>query len=197
MIISKIILGTALLIAAIILVNFFDKHLKKNELSRIFFITGTSGSGKSMVTELLKKRLSEQLFDIHDFDEVGVPSGADAQWRQATTEYWVARAADNAKQGKSTVVCGVVVPTEVTHAANNIQNKICFGFLKIDDALIRQRLQGRAWSEQLILDNINWAHQLEKEVRQYGGFVIDCANKNGEQVADECCVRMNVGNGFT
>lgn len=131
----------------------------------IFFITGTSGSGKSTVMEHLKKQLPESNFAVHDFDEVGVPSDADQAWRMATTQYWVEKAQCYAAQNKVTVICGVTVPSEVIDAVKGTALQPCFAFLKIDDAVIKQRLQERGWSEQLIQDNINWAHALESQVR--------------------------------
>lgn len=62
------------------------------------------------------------------------------------------------------VICGVTVPSEVMEAIKNTALQPCFAFLKIDDATITQRLQARGWSEQLIQDNINWAHFLESQV---------------------------------
>lgn len=131
----------------------------------IFFITGTSGSGKSTIMEHLKKQLPESHFVVHDFDEVGVPSDADQAWRIATTQHWIEQAQQYAAQNKVAVICGVTVPTEVTEAVKDTALQPFFSLLKIDDATITQRLQARGWHEQLIQDNINWAHFLESEVR--------------------------------
>ena len=50
-----------------------------------------------------------------------------------------------------------------------------FGLLKIADTTIRNRLVARGWSEQLIIDNINWAHFLEDEVeKQESHFIVLC-----------------------
>ena len=131
----------------------------------IFFITGTSGSGKSTVMELLKAELPATHFSVHDFDEVGVPDNADQTWRIATTQYWIEKAQQYAAQNKSVVICGVTVPTEVMEAIKHTGLQPCFAILKIDDVMIKQRLQERGWSEQVIQDNINWAHALESQVK--------------------------------
>lgn len=131
----------------------------------IFFITGTSGSGKTTVMEHLKEQLPPSHFVVHDFDEVGVPSDADQTWRIATTQYWVEKAQQYAAQNKVAVVCGVTVPSEVLQTIKDTALQPCFAFLKIDVATIKQRLQARGWHEQLIQDNINWAHFLESAVR--------------------------------
>lgn len=131
----------------------------------IFFITGTSGSGKSTIMEHLKEQLPASHFVLHDFDEVGVPDNADQAWRIATTQYWIEKAQQYAAQNKATVICGVTVPSEVMEIVQGTALQPFFALLKIDDATITQRLQERGWSEQLIQDNINWAHALESQVR--------------------------------
>ena len=131
----------------------------------IFFITGTSGSGKTTVMDHLKEQLPVSHFAVHDFDEVGVPDNADQAWRIATTQYWIEKAQHYATQNQATVICGVTVPSEVMEAIKHTSLQPCFAFLKIDDATIKQRLQARGWHEQLIQDNINWAHFLESEIR--------------------------------
>lgn len=78
----------------------------------IFFITGTSGSGKSTVMELLKAELPAKQYSVHDFDEVGVPDNADQAWRIATTQHWIEKAQHYAAQNKTTVICGVTVPSD-------------------------------------------------------------------------------------
>ena len=64
---------------------------------------------------------------------------------------------------------------------------ICFGFIKITDEVIRQRLQARGWNDQLIQDNINWAHYLEKQVQQQMCYLIvdSSFDTKPEQMADE------------
>lgn len=151
----------------------------------VFFITGTSGSGKSTLTDFLKVKLSQANFAIYDFDENGVPGDADALWRQKTTYYWLTKAQENSKQNKSTIICGVVVPSEGLGSLKVPDISIYFGFMKISDELIRDRLKARGWGDQLIQDNINWAHHLEREVvKQAHHLVIDCSHNTPEKVAD-------------
>lgn len=129
-----------------------------------FFITGTSGSGKTTLMNVLKEQLSSKDFLVYDFDEVGVPEGADKEWRLQTTKYWLQQAKVNYLQKKVTVICGVSVPSEVVELSRPYNFSIYFGFIKIDDDVIIKRLHQRKWSKQLIKDNIKWAHHLEKDV---------------------------------
>ncbi len=150
----------------------------------IFFITGTSGSGKSTLTTLLQKTLSTNFFSVHDFDEVGVPENADALWRQKTTNFWITKAIENAKQNRSTVICGVVVPTEILNSPSKQNIPISFGFIHIDENIIRSRLQARGWNEQLIHNNITWAQHLEKDVlNQQHHIIIDASTQTPEEVS--------------
>ncbi|MEX0943561.1 MAG: hypothetical protein WD002_13565 [Pseudomonadales bacterium] len=77
----------------------------------LLFVTGASGSGKTAVIPGLRKRLPE--FDVHDFDERGVPEEADPRWRQEQTEYWISKAIENQRLGKDTVICGGAVYGEI------------------------------------------------------------------------------------
>ncbi|MGE0206686.1 MAG: hypothetical protein AB7R69_02440 [Candidatus Babeliales bacterium] len=129
----------------------------------IFFITGTNGTGKSTLVHHLKSILPEHI-EIHDFDEIGVPDNADQTWRIQTTKYWLQKAEHYAQDKKALVVCGVVVPSEAKLLQSTLQ--LYFGFIKLDDKLIEQRLITRGWSKQLIQNNITWAHHLQQEVVQ-------------------------------
>jgi broad-specificity NMP kinase len=168
----------------------FQAHVHLNALHtkdamNVFFITGTSGSGKSTLVALLKSRLPQSDFVVYDFDENGVPDNADAIWRQKTTDAWLVKAHANSKQQKTTIICGVSVPSEVLHSPEKADLKIYFGFIKIPDALIIQRLKERKWPEQLIEDNVNWAHYLEAEVkRQSNHKIVENASVGPEKMAD-------------
>lgn len=149
-----------------------------NPKTPLFFITGTSGSGKTTLTQQLKHILPSQSFAIYDFDENGVPENADQAWRITTTLNWLIKAKQNYLDHKITIICGVSVPTEVNNLinSNNLPFIPHFGFIKIDDTTIRNRLKDRGWSEQSIDDNINWAQHLETDVaRQKSHLIIDCS----------------------
>lgn len=64
---------------------------------------------------------------------------------------------------------------------------IFFGFIKISEEIIKQRLKARGWSDQLIQDNSNWAHYLEAEVKETSNHLIVDSSlyNNSEQVRDE------------
>ena len=153
----------------------------------VFFITGTSGSGKTTLTHYLKSKLPNSLFEVYDFDENGVPTNPNQTWRQETTDYWLTQAQKNSTQNKSTVICGVTLPSEVLGSLKKISLPIYFGLIKISDEVIQQRLKATEWDDQLILDNIHWAHYLESEVRrQEHHMILDSSlYETPEQTAHE------------
>lgn len=183
---GKIIIMQLVMLGSIMYGNFQflnDKRVGMN----IFFITGTSGSGKTTLIKLLKEKLPKNLFEVYDFDEKGVPANADKAWRIQTTDFWLTKAQENSLQKKSTIVCGVTVPSEILESLKKPYLPIYFGFIKISDEIIKQRLKAREWDDQLIQDNINWAHYLEAEVKKQEHHIIIDSSLHGtpEETANE------------
>lgn len=79
-------------------------------MEKIYFISGVSGVGKTSTLKHLKSVLSPDFYDIRDLDERGVPDGGGFNWLNNETRYWLDVAKDNAKNGKSTFVCGFANP---------------------------------------------------------------------------------------
>lgn len=132
----------------------------------IAFITGTSGAGKTtLVNELKKMDLNK--IRTYDFDEGGVPEGADENWRKQRTEEWLKKAINNINEGSSTIICGVCVPEEIKECSNYSEKlNVYYGFIHINEDEIIKRLSQRGWNENLIRDNVNWAKRLEMNVKK-------------------------------
>lgn len=64
--------------------------------SKICFITGSCGVGKTSVLELLKKKLSGELYDFHDLDERGFKS--EEGWIEGELKYFKEQAEDKLKK---------------------------------------------------------------------------------------------------
>ncbi len=108
----------------------------------IFFITGTSGTGKSTLVDYLKKDLA--FAEVHDFDEGGVPEGADEKWRKERTNEWLKKAKSYQQKNKSTVICGVSVPDEVENSPEyNKSLNVHYGIIHISENEIKRRLEAR------------------------------------------------------
>ena len=70
----------------------------------LLVLTGSSCSGKSTLAFAVADRLHRVA--VHDFDEVGVPAGADRGWRNRTTELWVRRALEYQGRGIDLLLTG-------------------------------------------------------------------------------------------
>ena len=55
---------------------------------KLYFIGSASGSGKTAIMPYLKELLGDGIV-VYDFDDIGVPEGADKKWRQEFTEKWL------------------------------------------------------------------------------------------------------------
>jgi len=78
-----------------------------------FWISGVCGSGKSTLAVRLKQILPTDQFDVHDFDERGVPFPTPACWRPEETGHWHGVASENARQGRTTIICGATHADEI------------------------------------------------------------------------------------
>ncbi len=107
---------------------------------KIYFITGVCGVGKSAVIPYLKSLLNDKNYDIHDFDERGVPSGANRQWGRDEAKYWIDFGMQNIKNGISIIICGFANPKETIYDNND---NIEFILLDADNKTIKQRIDGR------------------------------------------------------
>jgi hypothetical protein len=71
----------------------------------LFLLFGSTGFGKSEALAELRRRRLPQLA-CHDFDEMGVPRGADLVWRQRLNERWVRAALEQQSRGLDFVLAG-------------------------------------------------------------------------------------------
>lgn len=76
---------------------------------RLYFIGGASGSGKTAVMPHLKELLGDGIA-VYDFDDIGVPDGADKKWRGESTEKWLQKLLS---EGKDSCLLGQIVLGEI------------------------------------------------------------------------------------
>lgn len=134
--------------------------------SKIFFIIGVGGAGKSTLVNNFKD--TSPNFYVYDFDEVGVPENVDANWRRETTNYWLEKAQKHYDKGEIMVLCGFLVPSEAEKQANfNSDIKINYGLLDIKPETIKERLTKRGWNENKIVYHIEWANLMKEEIKKY------------------------------
>jgi len=164
----------------------------------IIFISGVCGVGKTSLIPFLKNMLDAKKYDIHDFDERGVPKGADGEWRRQESRYWMALGKENGTKNKTTIVCGFSRPSELLALPDSDKIKIIL--LDITSEMLKERLQGRYQTqesiahleavagdsvEKFIEDNINFAPTLRDECEKYQCPTIDTSALTIEEVAQK------------
>lgn len=126
-----------------------------------FLLFGSSAAGKTAALGALRERMSE--LAIHDFDEIGVPPGADTVWRHRANEEWVQRALDYQAEGVDLLLAGQTPLGELlaTPSASRLE-AISACLIDCDDDTRVARLQerGTEWfarSAGDLQDYLNWA----------------------------------------
>jgi gluconate kinase len=109
-------------------------------MSTFYFIGGASGSGKTAVMPYLKELVGDGIA-VYDFDDIGVPEGADKKWRQESTEKWLQKLLS---EGKNACLLGQIVLGEILSCTSAKQiDKINFCFLDVSDFKRIGRLKKR------------------------------------------------------
>jgi hypothetical protein len=126
-----------------------------------FLLFGSSASGKTVVLDSLRGRLTRMA--IHDFDEVGVPSGADTAWRHRANERWVRRAIGYQGEGLDVLLACQTPLGELlaTPSAPRLES-ISACLLDCDDRtrIDRLRTRGNEWRARAavdLADSLAWA----------------------------------------
>jgi hypothetical protein len=126
-----------------------------------FLLFGSSAFGKTFALAELRGRVSNVA--VHDFDEIGVPPGADGVWRHRANEQWVQRALGYETDGTDMLLAGQTPLGELlaTPSASRL-GSISACLLDCDDAtrVARLRARGQGWSDQAtgeVDDYLDWA----------------------------------------
>ncbi len=98
---------------------------------------------------------------MHDFDEIGVPSGADTVWRQRSLEQWVLRAVDYQRDGLDMLLLGQSPLGEVLASPSAVElDGIAACVLDVGPDERWRRLEERdpgKWSDQAKRAFVEWA----------------------------------------
>lgn len=116
----------------------------------IILITGVNGVGKTSLIPYLTEALPET--EVHDFDERGVPSGADREWRHAETAHWLDLGRSNIAQGVSTIICGYMKPKEASGLSLQMEIPIIVCVLTANGDVLAQRIHSRYQTEESIAE---------------------------------------------
>lgn len=170
----------------------------------LFFITGSSGVGKTPLVGILKSILPDN-FVIYDLDEELKNADKSLEnwvsiWRNETTRHFIGEAIKNARLGKSTIVCGLVWPHEILSAPNlKLAPQLKIIFLDVTADELRKRLFSRRWSdeqkiadlkkdtgltpEQYIAKNSLEVSELKSECVKFNAEIIDTTKLDPGEVA--------------
>ena len=161
---------------------------------KLYFIGGASGSGKTAVMPHLKDLLGDGIA-VYDFDDIGVPEGADKKWRHESTEKWLQKLLS---EGKDTCLLGQIVLGEILSCPSAKQiDKINFCLLDVSDFDRIGRLKNRN-TYRADQNMLNWAawlrmHHQDPEwtphvIQEYAADIMDftrlSALKSYEEVAN-------------
>jgi hypothetical protein len=122
---------------------------------KLYFVAGASGSGKTAIMSHLKKILGDSIA-AYDFDDIGVPDGADTKWQQKSTEKWLQQLLSD---GKDACLLGQIVLGEILACPSAKQiDKVNFCLLDVSDFERIQRLKKRNTSgaDQNMLNWSSW-----------------------------------------
>lgn len=114
----------------------------------LFLLFGSSCAGKTFALRELRGRVGG--LAIHDFDEIGVPAGADTGWRHRANERWLRRALDHQAEGVDVLLAGQTPLGELlaTPSASRLK-AVSACLIDCDDEtrLARLRARGPEWLE--------------------------------------------------
>jgi hypothetical protein len=124
-------------------------------------------TGKSDALNELRKRAIAYLA-VHDFDEIGVPSGADTAWRHSANESWLRRGLDYQAEGVDLLLAGQSPLGEILAAQSAPQlEAISACLIDCSDKVrvARLRARGRDWFERIggsMEDYLRWADWMRR-----------------------------------
>jgi broad-specificity NMP kinase len=163
-------------------------------MSKIYFISGVCGVGKSTIIPYLQKILSENKYQVFDFDARGVPENAGREWRISESKYWTEKGMELAKENISTIICGFVKTTDLL---SGIDIKLIL--LDIEPEILKQRLIKRYTKDgifdqsqkvigrpvnEFIESNIYILGQMREMFQEKNSAIIDTSNLTPEEAAN-------------
>lgn len=169
--------------------------------TKLFIITGVNGIGKSTVIPEIKALLDSATYEVHDFDERGVPDKVDTEWREAETTHWFKVTKKNSSKGINTVVCGFIKACDVDFAQDQepdveprvilldadpetISTRITNRYTTTDSLQELERTTGKTL-EKFIQDNV-WISTKFKEAAKKRDYpIVDTSKMNPKQVAEK------------
>ncbi len=160
--------------------------------AEIYFITGVPGSGKSTIMELLKNQLDPR-YEVHDFDERGVPDNVDSNWQKEETHHWIDVGTENKQKGLSTIICGFAIPPHVKGiypakfilldlSKDALEQRLLERYKSEANIVELKRMTGKTPAES-IEENTKSIEWLKGLCTDYGTTIIDTSHIPANEVA--------------
>jgi len=162
------------------------------------FIIGVNGVGKTTVMNEVRRILPPSDFELHDFDERGVPDNADKVWRLSETQYWISIGKENERRDISTIIFGFSKPEEVGSEAEiilldanekTIEERIRSRYLTEESLIELNRTTGKT-VEKFVMDNIYVSSILRKNCTGINCKVITTDNRTPADIAQEIVSKL-------
>lgn len=131
----------------------------------LLVLGGSSGAGKTAIRRFVTETAPELIVGLslrsHDFDENGVPAGADSEWRQQTGEEWIQQALAYERKGVDLLLSANLPLGEILAAPTAPQlDGIAVCLIDCKDQIRVERLRARdhaSYTDERIWDFILFA----------------------------------------
>lgn len=169
-------------------------------MSKIYFISGANGVGKSTILPFLKALLPHSKFSVFDFDERGVPENADRNWRISESKYWINEGNRLAQKNKGTIICGFIKPDDLPGLTDKESAEIRLILLDAKPEIIRQRLIKRYTKnnvfdesqkvigkpvDKFIESSVYFSVKMKEIFKEQGCLIVDTSDLTPKEVAKE------------
>ncbi|MNW30652.1 hypothetical protein D3C74_75440 [compost metagenome] len=119
----------------------------------LFVVTGSSGTGKTTTSSIVREMLPE--FDIFDMDIIN-----NVDWNIAKAN-WLKIAYSISLSGRGTVLFGTMIPENIESADHKDKfDRILYINLHCNDSIREERLKARGWQDSVIKEYKNFANWL-------------------------------------
>lgn len=153
----------------------------------ICLLTGSSGCGKTYLSENIKEQLDQKKVEVCFFDSIGVPSeeemiqkyGSGEKWQEAMTHEWLSRIS-NMTDKALVVFEGQYNPNFAKDACAKLGiEDHALAVVTCSEQVWADRLRGPRSQPELINEDMrNWHQYLRTETEKLGGAVVDTSDSN-------------------
>ncbi|MBI5003623.1 AAA family ATPase [Candidatus Kaiserbacteria bacterium] len=169
-------------------------------MTKTIFVSGANGVGKSTVIPHLINALATDVYEVHDFDERGVPEDAGRTWRISETKYWIQRGEELAEKGRVLIICGFVKIEDFDDAKDSLGSDILLILLDAEQEVIKTRLMARYTRDgefeesqtvigmpvqKFVENSLYTSRKLRSDWESAGYPVVETSDLNPTQVAQE------------